>query len=86
MFERSSLSSVMANSSAEEQRRVTYVTVSHEDEGFPKAIKDFIPHGWSLPRPGCPTSRLRVLASPIVDRPCSLEPERSRMRGPGAIV
>ena len=42
MFERSGLSIAMGNASEEVRRRATYVTASHEDEGFAKAIERFI--------------------------------------------
>jgi Cof subfamily protein (haloacid dehalogenase superfamily) len=42
MFERSGLSIAMGNASEEVQRQATYVTASHEDEGFAKAIEEFI--------------------------------------------
>jgi Cof subfamily protein (haloacid dehalogenase superfamily) len=42
MFKRSGLSIAMANASEEVQRQATYVTDSHEDEGFAKAIERFV--------------------------------------------
>lgn len=42
MFKRSGLSIAMANASEEVQNQATYVTDSHEDEGFAKAIEGFI--------------------------------------------
>ncbi len=42
MFERSGLSIAMGNASEDVQRQATYVTASNEDEGFAKAIKEFI--------------------------------------------
>ena len=55
MFERSGLSIAMGNASEEVQRQATYVTASNEDEGFAKAIEEFI-----LPRAAAaPVSRRR---------------------------
>jgi Cof subfamily protein (haloacid dehalogenase superfamily) len=52
MFKRSGLSIAMGNASEEVQNQATYVTDSHEDEGFAKAIEGFI-----LPRAiAAPTS------------------------------
>jgi Cof subfamily protein (haloacid dehalogenase superfamily) len=42
MFRRSGLSVAMGNASEEVQRQATYVTTSHEDEGFANAIERFI--------------------------------------------
>jgi Cof subfamily protein (haloacid dehalogenase superfamily) len=42
MFQRSGLSIAMGNASEEVQRQATYVTASHEDEGFAKAIEGYI--------------------------------------------
>jgi Cof subfamily protein (haloacid dehalogenase superfamily) len=42
MFEKSGLSIAMGNASEEVQHRATYVTASHEDEGFARAIEGFI--------------------------------------------
>jgi hypothetical protein len=42
MFERSGLSIAMGNASKEVQQCATFVTDSHEDEGFAKAIERFI--------------------------------------------
>ena len=42
MFQRSGLSIAMGNASAEVQREATFVTASNEDEGFAKAIEEFI--------------------------------------------
>jgi Cof subfamily protein (haloacid dehalogenase superfamily) len=42
MFERSGVSIAMGNASQEVQRRATYVTASNEEEGFAKAIEEFI--------------------------------------------
>jgi Cof subfamily protein (haloacid dehalogenase superfamily) len=42
MFKRSGLSIAMGNASAEVQRQAACVTASHEDEGFAKAIEQFI--------------------------------------------
>jgi len=52
MFKKSGLSIAMANASEEVQNEATYVTDSHNDEGFAKAIEGFI-----LPRAiAAPTS------------------------------
>jgi len=42
MFEQSGLSIAMGNSSPEVQRQATFVTASHEDEGFAKAIEEIV--------------------------------------------
>jgi hypothetical protein len=42
MFERSGLSIVMGNASAEVQRQAQYVTTSNEEEGFANAVERFI--------------------------------------------
>jgi Cof subfamily protein (haloacid dehalogenase superfamily) len=42
MFQRSGLSIAMGNASAEVKREATFVTASNEDEGFAKAIEEFI--------------------------------------------
>jgi Cof subfamily protein (haloacid dehalogenase superfamily) len=42
MFNRSGLSIAMGNASAEVQRQATCVTASHEDEGFAKAVEQYI--------------------------------------------
>jgi len=42
MFRRSGLSIAMGNASEEVQQQATYVTASNEDEGFAKAIEEFI--------------------------------------------
>jgi Cof subfamily protein (haloacid dehalogenase superfamily) len=42
MFKRSGLSIAMGNASEEVQRQATCVTASHEDEGFAKAIEQFV--------------------------------------------
>jgi Cof subfamily protein (haloacid dehalogenase superfamily) len=42
MFRKSGLSIAMGNASEEVQNQATYVTDSHEDEGFAKAIEGFI--------------------------------------------
>ena len=50
MFERSGLSIAMGNASEEVQRQATCVTASNEDEGFAKAIEEFIlPRGVAAP-------------------------------------
>jgi Cof subfamily protein (haloacid dehalogenase superfamily) len=53
MFQRSGLSIAMGNASEEVQRQATCVTASNEDEGFARAVEEFI-----LPRvaagPRCP--------------------------------
>ena len=51
MFERSGLSIAMGNASDEVQQQADYVTASHQDEGFAKAIEQFVlPH--AVPGPG----------------------------------
>ena len=56
MFQRSGLSIAMGNASEDVQRRATYVTASNEDEGFAKAVEEFIlPRAVTVPavpRPG----------------------------------
>jgi len=42
MFNKSGLSIAMGNASEEVQRQATYVTASHEDEGFAQAVEHFI--------------------------------------------
>jgi len=42
MFQRSGMSIAMGNATEEVQRQATWVTASNEDEGFAKAIEDFI--------------------------------------------
>jgi len=42
MFERSGTSIAMGNASEEVQRRATFVTASNEEEGFARAIEEFI--------------------------------------------
>ena len=42
MFKRSGLSIAMGNASEDVQRQATCVTASHEDEGFAKAVENFI--------------------------------------------
>ena len=51
MFERSGMSIAMGNASAQVQQQATYVTASNEDEGFAKAIEDFVlPRAVPAPR------------------------------------
>jgi Cof subfamily protein (haloacid dehalogenase superfamily) len=42
MFQRSGMSIAMGNASPEVQQQATYVTASYEDEGFAKAIQQFV--------------------------------------------
>ncbi len=42
MFQRSGMSIAMGNASEEVRRQATFVTASNEDEGFAKAIEEFI--------------------------------------------
>jgi Cof subfamily protein (haloacid dehalogenase superfamily) len=42
MFKRSGLSIAMGNASEEVQQEATFVTASNEDDGFAKAVEDFI--------------------------------------------
>jgi Cof subfamily protein (haloacid dehalogenase superfamily) len=52
MFERSGTSIAMGNASEEVQRRATFVTASNEEEGFAKAIEEFIlPRAVAAPAP-----------------------------------
>jgi Cof subfamily protein (haloacid dehalogenase superfamily) len=55
MFERSGMSVAMGNANAEVQQSATFVTASNEDEGFAKAVEQFI-----LPR-AIPAPRLPPL-------------------------
>jgi Cof subfamily protein (haloacid dehalogenase superfamily) len=51
MFQRSGMSIAMGNASEEVRRQATRVTASNEDEGFAKAIEDFIlPRAVPAPR------------------------------------
>jgi Cof subfamily protein (haloacid dehalogenase superfamily) len=51
MFQRSGMSIAMGNASDEVRRQATYVTASNEDEGFAKAVEDFIlPRAVPAPR------------------------------------
>lgn len=51
MFQRSGMSIAMGNASEEVQRQATCVTASNEDEGFAKAIEEFIlPRAVPAPR------------------------------------
>jgi hydroxymethylpyrimidine pyrophosphatase-like HAD family hydrolase len=52
MFKKSGLSIAMGNASEEVQNQATYVTDSHEDEGFAKAIEGIIlPRAVAAPAP-----------------------------------
>jgi hydroxymethylpyrimidine pyrophosphatase-like HAD family hydrolase len=42
MFRRSGLSIAMGNASEEVKQQATYVTASNEEEGFAKAVEEFI--------------------------------------------
>ena len=42
MFKQSGVSIAMGNASAEVRQAATYVTASNEEEGFAKAVDDFI--------------------------------------------
>jgi hydroxymethylpyrimidine pyrophosphatase-like HAD family hydrolase len=42
MFEKSGVSIAMGNASKEVQSSATYVTATNEDEGFAKAIEEFV--------------------------------------------
>jgi hypothetical protein len=51
MFKRSGLSVAMGNASADVQREATFVTASNDDEGFAKAVEEFIlPRAVPAPR------------------------------------
>jgi hydroxymethylpyrimidine pyrophosphatase-like HAD family hydrolase len=53
MFQRSGLSIAMGNASEEVRRAATFVTASNEDEGFAKAIEEFIlPRAIAAPAAG----------------------------------
>jgi len=53
MFKKSGLSIAMANASEEVQNQATYVTDSHNEEGFAKAIEGFIlPRAVAAPKSG----------------------------------
>jgi Cof subfamily protein (haloacid dehalogenase superfamily) len=67
MFERSGMSIAMGNASAQVQQQATYVTASNEDEGFAKAIEQFI-----LPR---------AVAAPVVT-PTPAVPPVGQQLGP----
>jgi hydroxymethylpyrimidine pyrophosphatase-like HAD family hydrolase len=56
MFKRSGMSIAMGNASEAVQREATYVTASYEDEGFAKAIENFV-----LPRVADPPAFARVV-------------------------
>ena len=51
MFKKSGVSIAMGNASPEVQRAATYVTASNEEEGFARAVEDFI-----LPREKAPAA------------------------------
>jgi Cof subfamily protein (haloacid dehalogenase superfamily) len=52
MFERSGLSIAMGNASQEVQQQATYVTAANEDEGFAKAVGQYIlPRAAAAPAP-----------------------------------
>jgi Cof subfamily protein (haloacid dehalogenase superfamily) len=51
MFEKSGVSIAMGNASPEVQKRATYVTASNEEDGFAKAMEQFI-----LGQPGSPVN------------------------------
>ena len=52
MFRRSGLSIAMGNATEEVQRHATYVTASNEDDGFAKAVEQFIlPRATAAPMP-----------------------------------
>ena len=42
MFQKSGVSIAMGNASPEVQKAATYVTASNEDEGFAKAMEEFV--------------------------------------------
>ncbi len=55
MFQRSGLSIAMGNANEEVQREATFVTASNEDEGFARAVEEFIlPRAVSAPVPPPP--------------------------------
>jgi Cof subfamily protein (haloacid dehalogenase superfamily) len=53
MFQQSGLSIAMGNASQEVQREATFVTASYEDEGFAKAVEQFI-LPWAVAAPAPP--------------------------------
>jgi Cof subfamily protein (haloacid dehalogenase superfamily) len=57
MFQRSGMSIAMGNAGDEVQRQATFVTSSNEDEGFAKAIEEFI-LPLAVPAPPVPQSRV----------------------------
>jgi len=61
MFQRSGLSIAMGNASEDVRRQATCVTASNDDEGFAKAVEEFI-----LPRTAA-TPAARANSSPSVD-------------------
>ena len=56
MFKRSGLSIAMGNASEEVKQEATYVTASNEEEGFAKAVEEFIRPRLSPP-PAAPFGR-----------------------------
>ena len=53
MFQRSGLSIALGNASEQVQRQATFVTASNEDEGFAKAVEQFI-LPWAVAAPAPP--------------------------------
>jgi hydroxymethylpyrimidine pyrophosphatase-like HAD family hydrolase len=74
MFQRSGMSIAMGNASEAVQQQATYVTASNEDEGFAKAIEEFI-----LPRAAAaPPVPAPPAAAPRPDRQARDQPNGSR--------
>jgi Cof subfamily protein (haloacid dehalogenase superfamily) len=73
MFQRSGVSIAMGNASEDVQRAATYVTASNEDEGFAKALEEFI-----LPRavaaPAIPSVAQRLEAATTTPAPADRDP------------
>jgi hydroxymethylpyrimidine pyrophosphatase-like HAD family hydrolase len=70
MFQRSGLSIAMGNASPEVQRQATYVTASNQEEGFAKAVEEYI-----LPR---------AVPAPVVP-PVPVAAPASRQQGPATL-
>jgi Cof subfamily protein (haloacid dehalogenase superfamily) len=81
MFRRSGLSIAMGNASAEVQRQATYVTASNEDDGFAKAVEEFIVPR-AVPAPGVPPAG-QALSGPVAGgdaQRARVPPERNAAR------
>jgi Cof subfamily protein (haloacid dehalogenase superfamily) len=70
MFQRSGLSIAMGNSSEAVQQQATYVTASNEEEGFAKAIEEFIlPRAVPAPPAPAPPAPAPPAPAPPAMRP-----------------